>query len=354
MTYDKITRLDKLLGFHKARGVMPNRPWYLICESDTGFRQLIQGRTLTTDLITAYGKFSTPNWQDDLIVRTLRAHGEWAFAEQLLIAPLIQSGDIVWDVGGFLGTFGIGVTQLSNAKPAKLVVVEPSAALYPHLLANLKKNAPCPFEVVPFGVAETAGRLRRRGSTDEGNAGAIAYEVADEGGDIISKTLQQLRAEHGDYTVLKLDIEGMENAAIRSDIEYIQQHRPVIWAECNETVSSILLLEALCWLQYEPIYVAFPAFRKQNFNGSADMIYPMAYEAVLLAAPPERLAAFRGVVDNEDIIVRPVKTSFDLRQALFNTPRWALPEWARMSKAELVAVIGHQMREENLHDFLNI
>ena len=306
------------------------------------------------ELITAYGTLSAPDWQDDLIIRVLRAHGEWAYSEQLLIAPLLQAGDIVWDVGAFLGTFGIGVTQLSKAKLAKLVAIEPGATLYPHLLANLEQNAVCPFEIAPYAVGETAGRVRRRDVTDAGNAGAIAYEVADEGGDIICKSLQQLRVEHGDYDVLKLDIEGMENAVIRSDIDYILERRPVIWAECNETASSILLLEALCWLNYEPIYVAFPSFRKQNFNGSTETIYPMAYEAVLLAASSERLVAFRGIVDNEDIIIRQVKNSFELRQALWNTPRWAQPEWAGLSRPELVALIGHLARNESLDTFLNV
>jgi FkbM family methyltransferase len=283
-------------------------------------------------------------------------HGEWAFAEQLLISRLILADDVVWDVGAFLGTFGIGVTRLSETAPAKLVAVEPSAALYPHLLANLERNAPCPFQIAPFAAGATSGRLRPCSGTGEGNAGAIAYEAATDGteaeGDVICKSLQDLRAEYGDYDVLKLDIEGMENDAIRGDIDYILNHRPVIWAECNESLSSILLLEALIWLKYEPVYVAFPAFRRQNFNGSTEAIYPMAYEAVLLAAPPKRLTSFHAEVPGEDIIVRPVKTSFDLRRALWNTPRWSMPEWAELSKPELVARLGRNQRQEELVAFL--
>ena len=47
-------------------------------------------------------------------------------------------------------------------------------------------------------------------------------DAENQAGDVISRTLQDLRAEYGDYDVLKLDIEEMENDAIRSDIDYIR------------------------------------------------------------------------------------------------------------------------------------
>lgn len=310
-------------------------------------------QVLSEKLVTIYGEMSVPDWTDDLIVRTLRAHGEWAFSEQLLLGSLLRHSDRLWDVGAFLGTCGLGVAQNGAATPASLVAVEPGPALQPHLQANLERNAPCPFRIAPFAAAAGSTSLRPRNDSGAGNAGAITYEMAE--GDelaVIGRSLQDLRAEYDDYDVLKLDIEGMENDAIRGDIDYILQHRPVVWAECNETPSSILLLEALCWIGYEPLYVAFPAFRSDNFNKSPYIIFPMAYEAALLAAPLDRMQAFVGRVQGEDIITRPVKTSFDLRKALWATPRWSLPDWTSLSRPELIALMGRQMRKQELVDFL--
>lgn len=314
-------------------------------------------RPLANTFSTIYGQISTPDWNDDLIVKSLRLYGEWAFTEQRLIASLIRQGDSLWDVGAFLGTFGIGAAQESLEKPSRIVAIEPSSELYPHVLENLRHNAPCTFEIAPFAVASETGWLSPRSGTGSGNAGAVSYETALDGQESIAdrvegRTLKDLRASFGNYDVLKLDVEGMENAAVRGDIEYIKQNQPVIWAECNENSSSLLLLEALCWLGYDPLYVAFPAFRSTNFNGSSEVIYPMAYEAVLLAAPADRLRKFNREVEGEDVIVRDVRTSFDLRKALWSTPRWSMLEWTKLSRPELIALLGRHVRGESLEGFM--
>lgn len=303
---------------------------------------------------TAYGPLSMPDWDKDLIVRTLVAHGEWSLCEQLLLAPMIRPQDALWDVGAFLGTFGIGVAQLAVAPPSRLIAVEPNPEVLTYLDANLRRNAPCPHRIAPFAVAQTAGRLHRRGGSGDGNAGAIAYEQAGEQEEfVVSLSLEDLRGEFGAYDVLKLDVEGMEVDAILGDVDYILSRQPVIWAECNETFDSILLLETLCRLKYKPLYVAFPAFRVQNFNQSGDKIFPMAYEAALLAAPVDRMDAFTGKVADEEIILRPVLTPGELRRALWDTPRWSMPEWVDLTKAELVAQLGRQYRGEDFGSFLS-
>lgn len=45
---------------------------------------------------TVYGELSAPDWEQDLIVRSLRLYGEWAFAEQQLLAPLLRGTDRFW------------------------------------------------------------------------------------------------------------------------------------------------------------------------------------------------------------------------------------------------------------------
>lgn len=305
------------------------------------------------DIATVYGLISAPDAADDLIVRALNMYGEWSFAEQILIAPLLRDKDSVWDAGAFLGTFGVGLVQLAGITPNRLVAVEPNPEVLPYTQKNLENNLSFPTFVAPFAVGDSDIELVRREDTGEGNAGSIGYMPAPNNkGTIKAKSLKELRAKFGNYDCLKLDIEGMENQAIRGDIEFIQKHRPVIWAECNEEPNSILLLEALVWLGYEPLYVAFPAFRAANFNGCDDKIYPIAYEAGLLAAPKERLASFTGKVDGEDIIVRPVRTSFDLRKALWATPRWGEADWTEMSRPELIALLGRQKLQQDLALFL--
>ncbi len=313
------------------------------------------------EFITIYGKITAPDWSDDLILRSLANLGEWSYLEQQILARLVRAGDALWDGGAFLGTFGIGVAQIAAAagQPlSRLVAIEPGADLLPFLGRNLERNAPCDAWVVSCALGAEAGRLLP-GETESGNHGALAFhhpgaKAAKAGAKGVEcQPPCHLRALHGGYDILKLDIEGMEHEALKGDFVYIRDHKPVIWAECNEAVSSLLLLDCLVAAGYSPCYIAFPAFRKANFRKQAELPYPMAYEAALLAAPPDRMAKLDVAGLGEEIIVRPVSSAWDLRQALWATPRWADPAWANASRAELVALLGRISRGEDLGRFLN-
>lgn len=305
---------------------------------------------------TLYGAIEVPNWPDDLIVRSLRDLGEWSAAETALAAGVLRPGETLWDAGAFLGTFSLGVA--AQATLARVVAIEANAILSPALEHNIAL-LPCPAELVAGGLAARPGWLTPAGE-DQNNHGATSFSHSDQppesGLAIPCQTLAALRAAHGDYDFLKLDLEGMELDALRGDFPHIREYRPVIWAECNESHDSLRLLGALKWLGYDVLYLAFPAFRTANFRGSPDLIYSMAYEAALVAAPTERLDALfdaaPGLVPGEDIIRRRVQTAYDLRCALFDTPRWARAQWASLSRAELIARLGRCEKSTNLAGFL--
>lgn len=313
-------------------------------------------------LETIYGQISVPDWPEDIIVRSLATLGEWAYLEQQLLAQLVRADDVLWDGGAFLGTFGIGVAQIAakDDRPLKQVVaIEPGAELGPAVALNMAGNLACDHLLLPCAVGSQAGRLVPV-DLQASNHGALEYRLDDTPGTGMQKDagiecqpLWHLRSLHGRYDILKLDIEGMEVEAIKGDFDHIRDHKPVIWAECNESLLSLRLLEALVAAGYDPVYVAFPAFRQANFRAHADLPYPMAYEAALLAAPPDRLAAFDATVLGEHIIAKPVRTSWDLRQALWTTPRWAAAPWVSASRTELIALLGRMQRGETLGSFLN-
>lgn len=308
-------------------------------------------------LDTLYGALSVPDWPDDLILRSLRQLGEWCAAEAALASAVLEPGETLWDGGAFLGTFSLGLAQ--HRRPAKVLAIEANPAIAEILQQNLSL-LPCPGEMLPCGLARTAGWLVPA-VEDPVNHGATSYRPAEappEGAEAIRcQALADLRGQHGPYDMLKLDLEGMELDALRGDIPYLQDRRPVIWAECNESQASLTLLGGLKWLKYDVLYVAFPAFRTANYHGSSDLIYPMAYEAALVAGPAERLARLvaqaAALVPGEDILCRPVATSFDLRRAMFETPRWARPEWLPLSRAELIARLGRAEAKKCLQEFLS-
>jgi len=308
---------------------------------------------MTAELCASlYGPMSLPSAAtDDLIVRSLRDYGEWAFPEADLFSVLIESTDFVWDIGACVGTFGLGATIHNHAR---LLAVEANAAVYPCLQDNLARNAAGRSTAVMAAVGVEIGW-----ATDieksPGNLGATRFAVSTHGQDagVPMTTLRELRATHGDYDALKLDIEGMELDALRGDVDFLAHRKPLVWAECNENAASFYVWSGLKWLGYDPVYVAFPAFRKDNFKATGDCIYPMAYEAAIVGASPEILARLVAEADRRNLIVRPIETTFDLRQALWNTPRWSKDDWPAMSKAELIARLGRMSTGQTLETFFS-
>lgn len=305
---------------------------------------------------TLYGPMDLPNWPDDLIVQALHRYGEWGAVEAALFARLLPDDTVLWDCGAFLGSFTLGVAR--HRRLSSALVIEANPDLAPFLESNLTRLAPCPVTVVSGGIGAHKGTLRFQSQDAIAqNHGAQAYDFDEDEarrpGSIPCRTLKGLRAVHGDYTALKLDVEGMEVDAIKGDYAYIKERQPILWAECNEDRGSLKILSALKSLGYEPVYIAFPAFRKNNHSGNPNLQYPFAYEAALFAAPPAVLEtinwkheAFAGT------ILRPVANLFDLRKALFDTPRWGSRDWEALSQIELVARLTRALKGQKLVEFL--
>jgi len=311
----------------------------------------------TLKIETLYGPLRAPNWPDDLIIRSLQQCGEWCEVETALLAPLVDHGETLWDVGAFLGTFSLGLSR--HVELGHILAIDANPEVFHCLEHNLAHNFTGPDKATAIalsaGVGSQAGWIEPQADSDQANHGARSYTSTEEH-DKPSATqcfrLRDLRAQYGDYDILKLDIEGMEEDALRGDLDYLKTRKPVIWAECNESLTSLKLLSVLKWLGYEPVYLAFPAFRRANFNSSDELIYPMAYEAALLAAPQDRLARLSKTFEGEDIICRPVRDRLELRRALFDTPRWCKPEWLGMNRAELIARLGRIGNAQKIGSFL--
>lgn len=306
---------------------------------------------------TVYGTLSLPPHIEDLVIFALREYGEWAFTEHNLFAQLIREGSRVWDAGAFIGTFGLGAVQSAQRKirvAHSLLSIEPSLALRPYIQNNLFNNCPCSWDIASVAVALQEGSLFSD-EQDETNHGAQSYSqmaTHQSSVKVPALPLWKLRIKYGDYDCIKLDLEGMEADALRSDFEYLEAVQPNIWIECNEDLKSIEILDLLVAAGYDPMYIAFPAFRTDNYSSNPNILYPLAYEAALVAGKPDHLQRLIQALDAPHIISAPVKTAWDLRQILWRTPRWGETAWAQYSYAELIALMGRFTLDQSLDTFL--
>jgi FkbM family methyltransferase len=303
---------------------------------------------------TRYGAMNIFGDEQDLVSRFLIRYGEWADLEIEFISEAVTDEIAVADIGAYLGTFGLGLS--GRRRLERVHFVEANGLVAPLLRANVERNCKTSWTVETTLVAPEGADIAC-GVSEPGNLGGTSFSSAILGRSLQAisapgkcKTLRELRREHGDFGLIKLDVEGMELAILESDADYVRAGRCIIWCECNEQSSSLSLARFLLTCKCAIYYFAFPAFNPGNFNKNDDPIFPFAFEAGLLALPSDRILGFdaraRGC-----LLVR-IHSIEDLKRALWNTPRWAPREWWGQLPEEIIAQASRYILGQSYENFL--
>ncbi len=302
---------------------------------------------------TRYGPLQVPDIDHDMIGRFLRRYGEWAWAEALFIASVTDEGASVLDAGAFIGTFGLGLALLRSVR---LCFVEANPTIAPLLAANAAAHTP-PGSVVVEAMLAAPGDAPRPGHAEPGNLAAASFCPDEAAGSDIpapvrALSLADLRAAHGDFDLIKLDVEGMEQAVLQADAAHLSQGSVALWVECNEDPRSLDLAALLLSWNLDLFYFAFPSHNPNNFNANPEPLFPLAFEAGLLAAP--RAAPVLGAdLQALGCTLQRVRSVEDVRRALWLTPRWGMAGWQdAATRHELAALAGRTLRSEDFASFL--
>jgi FkbM family methyltransferase len=320
-----------------------------------------------SEIKTRYGVLSVPNSGGDVIGRHLARYGEWGWDEVCFIASVLPSENArVLDVGAFIGTFGIGLSQLRKLK--YLCFVEANT----NVSSLLKRNVQRIFEENE-GSSRTGSRLKPivieallappgaslvPGISALKNLGSTAFlpSTSDEASVIAPPparvlALADLRDKYGDFDLIKLDAEGMELEILRSDARELSQGNTTLWIECNENPRSLEIMNLLASWELDVYYFAFPAHNPDNLYNDPIPIFPFAYEAALLIAPK-----VRPVLDNtlqaHHCILQSVASARDLKEALWHTPRWGMREWVGATPEGIVALACRSIAGETYESYL--
>lgn len=163
-----------------------------------------------------------------------------AWYESDVIGILLESGRPgAWiDVGAYVGTHAVPFAALAK-QATSVVAIEPRAASAVLLRANLAHHARVPVVVLEAAVHDLWQSVR----VDDGPAGNLGMSAVAGGGDVRCVRLDDLIC--GPVGVLKIDVEGAQDAVLRSAARILREQHPVL---CVELATDAEFARASAWL----------------------------------------------------------------------------------------------------------
>lgn len=304
------------------------------------------------EIATRYGVLDAYDAADDLICRCLSHYGEWAQYELQFVADNLAPGSSVADIGAFIGTFGLGLSQLRKLN--RLCFVEANAATVELLRKNVARNASVRSDVVDAIVGPFAER--NAGTFAPGNRGSFSVINPPDGNaqaPAVGSTtsLRTLSERYGPFDLFKIDVEGAEKTIFDAELEFIQSANATFWIECNESADSLDIGELFVDLGFSVFYFAFPAICLKPFREGAANEFPFAYEAGLWVTR-HSAPSLSPQLREAGCMLERVTSRESLRWSLWRTPRWAPTDWLESERAELAALAVHRLFGEEYHAFL--
>lgn len=153
------------------------------------------------------------------------------YEEDLLRAlrGLLSAGDLVVDVGANIGNHSVFFAAVCGCR---VVAYEANEEALGYLAQNVRLNRlDKKITVRGVGVSHAKGKLRLR-SIKAGNLGSATFECTESEGDVDAVRLDDENFRKP-VKLLKIDVEGMEQAVISGALALIEASRPLVVCEAR-------------------------------------------------------------------------------------------------------------------------
>lgn len=266
-----------------------------------------------------YGEFVVPPGQD-LIGDSLRRYGEWAQTELDVLAAFISAGQVVVDVGSFIGTHARAFSSMVGPE-GRVYAFEPNQRTFLLLQANAGKAAYPNIIPTAAGLGRFCGTARLTTGDIAGNLGATTLNME---GDADGDGIRILTLDDAGITepvhFIKIDVEGAELQVLLGASRTIRQFAPVLFLEVNSLEKSH---ELPAWARehgYKCFGLVSPAFNPANFNAAHENIFGRAQECGLVLVPLNALDRHAQAI--EEFRLPQIDTSDDIALLLLHKPQY--------------------------------
>jgi FkbM family methyltransferase len=245
------------------------------------------------------------NIHDQFVGRSLDCYGEYSRGETELFAQIVGPGALAIDAGANIGALTVFLAQAVGAQ-GRVIAIEPQRAMYQLLCTNLALNEINNVSVICAGAGQAAGRtfMPQYDYAKPGNFGGVELG-GDQGEPVDIITIDSLHLPQ--CRLIKIDVEGQEQAVIAGAVETIARCRPILYVENDRRDRSPELIRQLLALDYVLYWHLPPLFRADNFYGNAANLWPGTVSIDMLCMPKSDGRKIEGMrpVDGPDDVPFP-------------------------------------------------
>ena len=209
------------------------------------------------------------NVNDRYIGRALEVYGEYMQAEVELFEHVIAPGDTVIDAGANIGAHTLYFSKRVGDE-GRVHAFEPQRIVFQTLCANVALNSALNVFAYQAALGASAGEIvvDIPDYTRENNFGGMPLGEWQSGERAPVTTIDALALDRCDF--VKIDVEGMEQAAIDGARRTLERLRPVLYVENDRPEHAAALVALIRSLGYSLHWHVPPYFNSANFNGVAE------------------------------------------------------------------------------------
>lgn len=245
--------------------------------------------------------FFAYNINDIFIGRSLDIYGEWAEPEFVALKPIIELGDIIVDVGAYIGTHTVFFAQ--KASPGGLVfAIEPQRFSFNLLAANVALNNL--INVVCLNKLASNSRKKIKVPVLDPNAkqnfGALKISQFQEGN--LTETLIIDDLKLGRCKLIKINVGEDEDKILAGAKATIKKCQPVLYVKNNTLERSATIIKKISSLGYRCFWHIFNYYNFNNyFKNKKNVFSGFRPKANILCFPKDIQLNLRGFIEVEGV-----------------------------------------------------
>lgn len=243
-----------------------------------------------------YGLFAY-NINDKIIGRSLEEYGEWTQPEMNALGSIIQPGDIVLDIGAYIGTHAVFFAQ--KVAPNGLVyAIEPQRFSFNLLCTNVALNNLLNVICLNKFATDTTKKIKvpLLDPDIEQNFGGLHIEELNQGEPVDTLIIDSLKLPR--LRLIKIDVEDGEEKVLEGAKNTIKRCKPVLYVENNTVEGSDKIISQILKLDYRAFWHILDYFQPTNFFGNKINIFKnLQPEANMICFPKEANINLQGFVE---------------------------------------------------------